>query len=63
MINTTSERLKKQETSAFVRSFSFYEQLQLRTQLSWAWNKFYNLEARAIGSSNIGAKFQGSIKS
>ena len=61
MINTTSERLKKQETSSFVRSFSFYEQLQLRTQLSWAWNKFYNLEARAIGSSNIGAKLQGSI--
>ena len=25
--------------------FIFYEQLKFRAQLSWAWKKFYNLDA------------------
>ena len=44
MINTTSERLKAR--NFFIcRYFSVYEQLKFRTQLSWAWKKFYNLGA------------------
>ena len=45
MINTTPERLKAR--NFFIcRYFSFYEQLKFHAQLSWAWKKFYNLEAR-----------------
>ena len=45
MINTTSERLNAR--NFFIcRYFSFYEQLKFRAQLSWAWKKFYNLQAR-----------------
>ena len=42
MINTTYERLKARN---FFNCwyFSFYEQLKFRTQLSWAWKKFFNL--------------------
>ena len=44
MINTTSERLKARNFFICLY-FSFYEQLKLRAQLSWAWKKFYNLLA------------------
>ena len=47
MINTTSERLKAR--NFFIcQYFSFYEQLKIRAQLSWAWKKFYNLGARLV---------------
>ena len=43
IINTTSERLKAR--NFFICQYcSFYEQLNSRAQLSWAWKKFYNLE-------------------
>ena len=29
------------------RRLTFYEQFKAPAQLSWAWKKFYNLEARA----------------
>ena len=39
--NTTSERLKAR--NVFIcRYFRVYERLKDRTQLSWAWRKFYN---------------------
>ena len=42
MINTTPERLNAR--NFFIcRYFSFYEQLKFCAQLSWAWQKFYNL--------------------
>ena len=41
-INTTSERLKLRNF-IICRYFSFYENLKLRAQLSWAWKQFYNL--------------------
>ena len=42
MINTRSERLKSR--NFFICGyFSFYELLKYRTELSWAWKKFYNL--------------------
>ena len=44
MINTTSERLKA-KNFFICRYFSFYEQFKYCAQLSWAWKKFYNLEA------------------
>ena len=44
MINTTSERLKARNFFICLY-FSFYERLKFRAQLSWAWKKFYNLEA------------------
>ena len=44
MINTTSESLKAR--NFFIcQYFSFYEQLKVCIQLSWAWKKFYNLSA------------------
>ena len=44
MINATSERLKAR--NFFICwYFSVYEQLEFRAQFSWAWKKFYNLEA------------------
>ena len=40
-LNSTSERLKAR--NFFIcRYFSFYEQLKVSAQLSWAWQKFYN---------------------
>ena len=38
----------KQETTLFVSILVFYEQLKVHAQLSWAWKKFYNLEARIL---------------
>ena len=43
MINT-SERLKARNIFICLY-FSFYEQLKFSAQLSWAWKKFYNLDA------------------
>ena len=44
MINTTSDRLKA--INFFICGILvFYEQLKFRSQLSWAWKKFYNLRA------------------
>ena len=43
-INTTYERLKARNFFTF-RCFGFYDELKFRAQLSWAWKKFYNLEA------------------
>ena len=42
MINTKSESLKARHFF-ICRYFSFYEQLKIRAQLSWAWKQFYNL--------------------
>ena len=42
MINTTSERLKAR-IFFICLYFSFYEQLKLHAQLSWAWKKFLTL--------------------
>ena len=42
VINATSERLKARHF-LFVGILVFYEQLKFRAQLSWAWQKFYNL--------------------
>ena len=51
-INTTSERLKSR--NFFIcRYFSFYEQLKLRAQLSWAWKEFYNLAAWSLLSMSV----------
>ena len=44
MINTTAERLKARNFFIW-RYFSFNEQLKFHAQLSWAWKKFYNLDA------------------
>ena len=42
MINTTSDSLKARIVFIF-QDFSFYEQLKIYVQLSWAWKRFYNL--------------------
>ena len=42
MVNTLSERLKARNVFIF-RYFSFYEQLKVCTQLSWAKEQFYYL--------------------
>ena len=52
MINTTSKRLKARKFF-ICRYFSFYEQLKFRAQLSWAWKKFYILEACSYGALGI----------
>ena len=46
MINTTSERLKARNFFTFCY-FSFYEYMKLKfhAQLSWQWERFYNLGA------------------
>ena len=43
-IKATTERLKARNFLTF-QYVSYYEQLQFRAQLSWAWKKFYNLWA------------------
>ena len=44
-INATSGKFKARNIFN-CRYFSFYEQLEIRAQLSWAWIKFYILGAR-----------------
>ena len=46
MTNTAHSTLKAGKVLIF-QHFSFCEQLKLQAQLSWAWKKFYNLEARS----------------
>ena len=67
MINTISERLKAR--NLFIcRYFSFYEQLKFCAQLSWAWKKFYNLEAwlyknqMIIMSSSVAWELENGMK-
>ena len=43
-INTTSETFKARNFLICL-CFSFYEQLKIHAELSWAWKKFYNLGA------------------
>ena len=47
MINKKFESLKARKVFIF-QHFSFYEQLQYRTQMSWTWKKFYNLGPRSF---------------
>ena len=44
-MNTLSESLKARNIYIF-QHFSFYEQLKIHAQLSWARKKFYNFGAR-----------------
>ena len=48
MINATFESFKARNIFVF-RYFSFCQQVKLRTRLSWAWKKFYNLGAKKLG--------------
>ena len=55
-INTASEsfNLKARKKIFIFHYFTFYEQLKLHAQLSWAWKTFYDLGPDFIGKYTNG---------